>query len=328
MSAAIPPKHPMIRLWLRQERMPATTAAVALSALNRWYDWLQSRDMELVDATRFDVDEYVEHLETTPSEKTGKLLSPVTVIGSLVKLRAFYRWAHANRLLDGNPATEVKRPRASDSLPPALDDTMLRDMIRSCGTDVNGRRDAAIMSLLRLSGLRRGEVCGLDLASYHDGDTPYLTVGSAAHPTKTGEVRTVPIAEETADLLDFYLLQRGDDPGALFISRHADDGRMTPSGITQLIDRARQRCGIRGRIGVHTFRRAWAIDARESGMSDAAIMSIAGWKGEGMLVHYTKRADARLAHAEYAQKMAGKVTAAPARPRTKTAKRSRRLRAV
>jgi len=323
MPAAIAPKHPMIRLWIRQERMPATTAAVARCALNGWFDFLQERDapIALVDATRYDVDEYLDVLATTPSETTGKLRSAVTVNGVLVKLRSFYRWALANREVASNPATEVKRLDTQETLPPVLEDEALRDMIRSCGTDHNGRRDAAIMSLLRMSGLRRAEICGLDLDSYHAGDAPYLMVGTAENHTKSRKQRIAPLAEETADALDFYLLHRGDDAGALFLSRHSSTGRMTPSGITQLVDRARLRCGLSERIGIHSFRRAAAIAMREAGMSDAAIMDICGWKGEAQLVHYTKRAATKLAHAEYAEKMA-RTKLAPARPQPKGKKRA------
>jgi integrase/recombinase XerD len=302
--AAKPLLDPLFEEYFLELEMPVSTARVAKSVLNRWHGFLAGRGKGLGDAVKVDVLAYRDSLT-----KAG--LSDVTRISHLVALRRFYDWAVKAQHMKSDPAAHVEMRRPQETRPPALADEQLRKLMQSCpGTPV-GRRDAAILLLLRHSGIRRSELCTVDLAHYGDhGGRASLMLPR----TKNGQVRIVPVSDETRKLIGRYLrLVRGTEAGPLFVSRSSSDGRLTPNGVSGIVDRARIRAGITERIGVHSFRRAWTIDARSRGMSDHSIMRIAGWDDSEMIRRYTKTLEEKLAHDEYYLKMGAEKK--PYRPR-------------
>lgn len=305
MPTAKPLLDPMFEEYFYEVGMPISTARVARSVFNAWFLFLADRGKGLGDAVKLDVLAYRHSLGE-------RGMAVITQTNHISKLRHFYRWAVAAQLVASDPTHSVKKQKAAETRPPALQDSHLRRMLATCPGDETGRRDAAILSLLRWSGLRRSEVCGLDLARFTDqpGRASLMLT-----QTKNGEARIVPVGDDTRKLIGRYLrLVRGMEPGPLFVSRSAADGRLTPNGVSHLVERARIRAAISDRFGVHSFRRAWAIDARRSGLSDAAIMSIAGWNDSEMIRRYTKTLGEELAHDEYFAKMAGNAQPKVRRP--------------
>lgn len=299
MPQPIPPRHPLIRGYLRSNRSLAeTTRTSHQSILNRWALWLETeaangrRDADVRTASRQDVEDYLDHLLTDRQQ------SPVTVNTQRAALRAFYRWAKDTKEIKKDPAKNVNSAGAWESLPPVLTDAEYKALMKACddGSDL-GRRDAAILSLLRWQGLRRGEVIGLDLESYHysDGDNAYIVVGTAQHRTKTRKQRRVPLHPDTVDRIEAYIWRRGEAPGPLFMSAYTDDGRLTRSGMTQIMEKLRRRAKLPTRVGIHSFRRAWIIDLKRKGVGDRECMIAGGWSNPMMVHRYTKSANEELA---------------------------------
>lgn len=76
---------------------------------------------------------------------------------------------------------------------------------------ISGARDAAILALFRVGGLRRSEVAGLQLSDYN---LASLTVTIRG---KRNRIRILPIEDQGAiDALSDWLAVRGESPGALF----------------------------------------------------------------------------------------------------------------
>jgi len=111
-------------------------------------------------------------------------------------------------------------------------------------------RDAAILRLLHDLGLRRGEVCGLDLEHLD------LRVGRISILGKARQERewfTLP--PETRAALDAWLAERGLAPGPLFLSRsRAHPGhRLTGEGVRQLVAKCARQAGL-GAVRPHGLR--------------------------------------------------------------------------
>ena len=289
-----PPTDHLARSFLRNSRWAATTIARATWTYNDWARWLDGRHTKLVDADREDCEEYLEHRLTT--------VTPASVQVDWRMLKALYRWLYDEGEIDHNPMARIKAPRVHETPVRVLDGADYRKLLAVCDRRrEDGRRDEAIMSLMWWSGLRRGEVCGLD---YDDiaTDLSTVTVGSTTHVTKTRKMRTVPIAGETAAALDRYLRKRGYEPGPLFLSQHGDthaDRRLRPNSVQQLLRRRAHQAGLGRSVGAHEFRRAWTIRARRAGVSDLAMMSIGGWKSPAMLGRYSRMRSEELADDEY-----------------------------
>lgn len=304
-----PPTHEAVSQWMdegcwtpgnRGKAWAPATRRVAINTLNRFCDWLDSLDepVDLLKVKRL-------HIEAWRDQALAAGRASTTVISQLRHLRGFYSWA-AEEGPDGPELIDRDPTRAKGLLPRtgetrhstlALDDADA--MVKSCDrSTLAGSRDNAILLLLRWTGLRRSEIAALNLDDYNTGnpEKPFMAVGSVYAITKTGKVRYVPIAKPAAVAIGRYLLKRGRAAGPLFISHNSADGRLTASGISQVVDRARLRVGISRPVGVHEYRRAFVIDARKAGMSDNDLMLITGHSDIKMLALYAREADTELAH--------------------------------
>jgi integrase/recombinase XerC len=83
-------------------------------------------------------------------------------------VRVFTAWALRTGRAPADPGAQLGSPKAHRSLPPALDVTQARDLLDAAATAADdgsavGLRDVAMLELLYATGVRVGELCGLDL---------------------------------------------------------------------------------------------------------------------------------------------------------------------
>jgi site-specific recombinase XerC len=124
-----------------------------------------------------------------------------------------------------NTTTQAERGRA-------LTFGEIMALMAVCQADPSpaGVRDAAIVALLRVTGLRRAEVAGLDVAAY-DRQAERLTVTG-----KLNKTRAIPIEDPGArGALADWLHLRGLKPGALFARIDRVAGGGTPSPATRRV---------------------------------------------------------------------------------------------
>jgi site-specific recombinase XerD len=272
-----------------------STQISAVSVLNRWHDFLARRGLELVDATRDDCESYL-------AERESDGIAAATRQVDWRMLRALHSWLHDEGDAVTNPMARVKAPRVSETPVKVLDEREYRALVGACDRrTTGGRRDEAILSLLWWSGLRRSEVCAVDLEQLDLRDGT-LTIGSRTFTTKSKKVRRVPLAGETVAALDRYLRRRGDDPGPLFLSERGDahdERRLRPNSVQLILRRRAKQAGLTRPIGAHEFRRAMAVRHKRRGGSDPALMAIAGWSSIRMVDRYTRMDREELAAEEF-----------------------------
>jgi site-specific recombinase XerD len=87
----------------------------------------------------------------------------------------------------------------------------LMDTCQKNKNDIEGTRDAAIIGIMYAAGLRRIEVVGLTVDSYH----PEL--GKLIFTGKRDKQQTAYITNGAAKALNTWLPIRGNEPGALFV---------------------------------------------------------------------------------------------------------------
>src|SRR5574337_352003 len=159
--------------------------------------------------------------------------------------RGFYAWLGREGRIGANPVQDVRAPRQPRPLPKALgvDDAVQLADFHADGASSDPwleARDAAIVELLYGSGLRVGELVGLDAvasdaalrASHGWIDLPAAEVQVQGKGSKR---RTVPLGQAAVAALSHWLAVRGQCPqaaqaqGALFIGRHGT--RLTAQSI-------------------------------------------------------------------------------------------------
>lgn len=225
----------------------------------------------------------------------------------LMTLKAFFRWllAEPGVELAHDPTVGIRSPDVPLPPVPVIHDDTLRAVLDTCspGAFVD-LRDAAIIRLLIACGLRRGELCSLDVDDVDLRDTTLTVAG------KGGKPRLVSIGgNRTALAVSRYLRVRRKHPGAgepaLFLSTRPDrrgSYRLLGGGVAEMI---RRRCVLAGvePFHPHQLRHTWAHVNKQAGLSDEDLERMAGWSSPLMVRRYGRAlADerARDAHARLA----------------------------
>ena len=150
-------------------------------------------------------------------------------------LQQFFRWLSAEDDIP-DPMAGLRPPKVAGKLVPVFTDAELARQERACaGRGFAERRDAAIIAVLRASGIRLSELAGIryDPRDPRQGDLDVwqreITVRG-----KGGKPRIVKVGYGTAQALDRYLRARASHPQCwrpqLWLG-NGDRGPLTASGI-------------------------------------------------------------------------------------------------
>src|SRR5437588_5059493 len=92
-------------------------------------------------------------------------VAPSTLQRKVACLRSFYRHLRRERLIDDDPAAELRGPRSRARLPQVLSrDEVVRLLAQPQGSTPSALRDRALLETMYACGLRASEVVGLELS--------------------------------------------------------------------------------------------------------------------------------------------------------------------
>jgi site-specific recombinase XerD len=234
-----------------------------------------------------------EHVEAFIEDLVTRY-KPATAANRFRALQQFFRWALEDGEITTNPMERMRMPRVPEEPPRVLSDGEVKALLRACdGNDFTARRDAAILRVFIDTGARLSEVADLTL-DLLDLDDQTLTVTG-----KGSRVRVLPIGAKTVRAIDRYLRARRAHPSSaepwLWIG---GKGRVTPSGIAQMLRRRSKIAGVDG-VHPHMFRHWFAHRWLASEGQEGDLLELAGWRSREMLRRYgasTRAERAREAH--------------------------------
>jgi integrase/recombinase XerC len=124
-----------------------------------------------------------------------------TLARRAASLRTFTGWAHRSGLIDTDPGALLTSPRAHRTLPPVLRADEASAVMEHDADDESplGRRDRLIMELLYATGIRVGELVGLDVDDIDRSRRVLRVLG------KGDKERTVPYGLAAERALDDWL---------------------------------------------------------------------------------------------------------------------------
>jgi integrase/recombinase XerC len=207
--------------------------------------------------------------------------------------RGFYTWLGRQGQVAVNPVVGVRAPKAGKPLPKALavdDAVRLADHANEDDAPEREARDRCITELLYGSGLRLGELVGLDAQAGPQARGWIDAQAGEAHVLGKGSKRrSVPVgAEALAALADWLVLRAhwaGDDP-ALFIGAHGR--RLTPQHIRLRLRRRSQQAGLATPVHPHMLRHSFASHLLQSSGDLRAVQELLGHANIGTTQVYTR----------------------------------------
>ncbi len=197
--------------------------------------------------------------------------------------RGFYTWLGREGLIDANPVQDVRAPRSGKPLPKALDVDAAMKLAGFTDPEADPwpeARDAAMVELLYGSGLRVGELVGLDVAASATArGWVDLQAGEAHVLGKGSKRRTVPVGQAARDALLRWLAVRGEAPAttgepALFVGRAGT--RLSAQAVWQRLRQRAQRAGLVVPVHPHMLRHSFASHVLQSSGDLRAVQELLG----------------------------------------------------
>jgi tyrosine recombinase XerC len=217
-------------------------------------------------------------------------------------IRAFFRWAERTGLIAADPALELGSPKVVTRLPTVLRPREAAALAEAPAEPPDGApddaaevaaqlRDRAVLELLYGSGLRVGEVAGLNV------DRVDLDRGRVTVLGKGSRERVVPMSDFAVDALRAYL-DHGRPALAptgareLFFNRRGK--RFSERDIRRSMERYVERLLPGRRVSPHTLRHSFATHLLEGGADIRAVQELLGHASVATTQRYTHVSRTRL----------------------------------
>ena len=202
-----------------------------------------------------------------------------TIARRAASARAFLRWASRTGVIAADPSLRLVAPHRLKTLPGVLKQdevSALLDVAAVAADDEDALhlRDRAMLELLYASGIRVGELVGLDIDDVDFGSNVVRVMGKGA------KERTVPFGGPAATALQGWLrlgrgqvVAAGSGP-ALFLGRRG--GRVDPRQVRSAVHQLLQHVPGAPDVGPHGLRHSAATHLLEGGADLRAVQEMLG----------------------------------------------------
>ncbi len=201
----------------------------------------------------------------------------------LSALRGFCQYLVQHKVLEHNPAHDIRAPKSPHKLPHSLDVDRLQRLLEGKPGNWLEQRDLTMMELMYSGGLRLAELVSLDT---RDVD---LREGEARVLGKGRKTRIVPVGSKARAAIASWLplrnLHASENESALFISRNGT--RISPRSVQQRFKRWALKQGLEGRLHPHVLRHSCATHVLESSGDLRAVQELLGHANLGTTQIYT-----------------------------------------
>ncbi|MDF9276588.1 tyrosine recombinase XerC [Arthrobacter sp. EH-1B-1] len=217
-------------------------------------------------------------------------LSRATIARRAATVRNFLAWATREGYLQDNPALRLKAPRRQNGLPDVLSESQLQPLLASTleaalEGDPAALRSRAVLELLYGSGIRVGELVGLDIDDLDHDRRTVRVLG------KGNKERTVPYGVPAAHALNDWLtrgrrLWIGPDSGtALFLGPRGR--RLDQRQARSIVERLLASVDGTGARGPHALRHTAATHLLDGGADLRAVQELLGHQSLATTQLYT-----------------------------------------
>ena len=190
-------------------------------------------------------------------------------------LSSFFSWLEDEDYIVKSPMRRIHRVKTATVAKEVLSDEDLETLRDSCANV----RDLAIVDMLATTGMRVGELVGLDIDDIDLQGRECIVTG------KGNKQRPVYFDARAKLHLQAYLDTRKDNCPALFVSLDSTASRLSNGGVEARLRELGRSCGV-GRVHPHKFRRTLATHAIDKGMPIEQVQKLLGHARIDTTMHY------------------------------------------
>ena len=245
------------------------------TALRHFLAWAAERDITRAgEVTRLVLEAYQRWLWKLV-RPGGRRLGWSSQRNRLTVLRDWFRWLTRQNVILHNPASELELPRPEKRLPTgALTVTQVDALLAIPNVlDPLGVRDRAMLEVFYSTGLRRFELCGLDVVDYHA-----LRRTLTVRRGKGHKDRVVPLGARAVQWLERYLAEvrsrlcLDTRETTLFLTGYG--GPFNPDVLSRMVRDWLESLGLKG--SCHLLRHTCATHMLEGGADIRFIQQLLG----------------------------------------------------
>jgi integrase/recombinase XerC len=211
--------------------------------------------------------------------------APASLARCLSALKTFYRYAKRQSWVAANPAQRLRAPKLPRRLPEILRAEEVIAVLEAPDESPAGLRDRAMLELLYSSGLRIGELCGLDVSGVDLQERLVRVMG------KGRKERLIPIGGPACEALRRWtearpLLTAEASGEALFIGVRGR--RLSPRSVRLQLDQAVLRAALGRHMHPHLLRHCFATHLLAGGADLRSIQELLGHSSLSTTQRYTQ----------------------------------------
>ncbi len=278
--------------YLELERgLSRNTLEAYRSDLQQYADFLERHGLDPLEVNTVDLMEFISELATATPERPAA--APATLQRKIACLRSFYRHLRREQIIDRDPSSELRAPRARARLPKVLSrDEVGRLLEQPVGTSPAALRDRALLETMYACGLRASEAIGLELSELD------LEAGILRAHGKGSKERIVPVGGKAIEALGAYLAKGrpqlvGVRPERrVFVNLRG--GGLTRQGLYKIVRRHARTAGLEQRMSPHTLRHTFATHLLTGGCDLRSLQEMLGHADIGTTQIYTHLSTERL----------------------------------
>ena len=189
----------------------------------------------------------------------------VTVDNVRRNLSSFFSWLEEEDYILKSPMRRIHKIKTKQAVKEVITDEMIEQLRDHCKC----KRDLAMIDLLYSTGIRVGELVGLNRTDINFGERECVVYG------KGDKERRVYFDAKSKLHLQDYLKERVDDNPALFVTLDAPYERLKISGVEIRVRELGRKLNM-DKIHPHKFRRTMATRAIDKGMPIEQVQKILG----------------------------------------------------
>lgn len=245
---------------------------------------LENFDKHVTHVTTDDLRKYLSTYQETNECSKGNIDNIRRILSS------FFAWLEDEDYILKSPVRRIHKIKTAKTVKETYSDESLESMRDNCDC----LRDLAIIDLLASTGMRVGELVGLNIADIDFDNRECIVFG------KGSKERPVYFDARTKIHLQNYLNSRDDDNPALFVSLLKPHDRLQISGVEIMLRKLGKKLDI-PKVHPHKFRRTLATKAIDKGMPIEQVQKLLGHTKIDTTMQYAMvdQNNVKLSHRKY-----------------------------